>query len=107
MQQRGWITMTAREHRRAQVLAGRGWRARGAMGSRGRAGLSVCQARRLKRSLVRDGPAALAHASRGRASPRRLTPTLRHVSELYLGTYRGLNHQHFCELLAEREQVKL
>ena len=30
-----------------------------------------------------------------------------HIIELYLGTYRGLNHQHFCDLLAEREHLLL
>jgi len=41
-------------------------------------------------------------------SPRRLSPTLRqHVIELYQTTYRGLNHQHFCELLREREHIML
>jgi hypothetical protein len=108
MQQREWIAMTAREQRRAQVLARvvagelKLWEAAVVLG------LSVRQTRRLKRGLVCHGPAALAHANRGRASPRRLSPTLRqHVIDLYLGRYRGLNHQHFCELLNEREQVTL
>ncbi len=75
MQQREWITMTAREQRRAHVLARviagelKLWEAAVVLG------LSVRQARRLKRALVREGPAALAHANRGRASPRRFSPT--------------------------------
>lgn len=108
MQQREWITMTAREQRRVQVLtraiAGevRLWEAAVVLG------LSIRQTRRLKRALVREGPAGVAHANRGRPCPRRLSPMLRqHVIELYLGTYRGLNHQHFSELLAEREQIRL
>src|SRR6266540_2052387 len=108
MQQREWITMTAREQRRAHVLARviagelKLWEAAVVLG------LSVRQARRLKRALVREGPAALAHANRGRASPRRFSPTLRqHVVRLYQTIYRGLNHQHFCELLAEHEQLQL
>jgi transposase len=107
-QQRDWIAMSAREQRRAHVLARvvagelKLWEAAVVLG------LSVRHTRRLKRGLVRDGPAALAHANRGRGSPRRLSPTLRqHVVELYLGPYRGLNHQHFCELLDERERLKL
>src|SRR5215471_602848 len=108
MQQREWITMTAREQRRAHILARvvagevKLWEAAVVLG------LSVRQARRLKRALVREGPAALAHANRGRASPRRLSPTLRqHVIDLYQTTYRGLNHQHFCELLDQHERIVL
>src|SRR6266542_2524675 len=89
MQQREWITMTAREQRRAHVLARvtagelKLWEAAVVLG------LSVRQARRLKRALVREGPAALAHANRGRASPRRFSPTLRqHVVRLYQAIYR-------------------
>jgi len=29
------------------------------------------------------------------------------VIDLYVGPYRGLNHQHFCELLDQREHLKL
>lgn len=107
-QQREWIVMTGREQRRAQVLtrivAGelKLWEAAVVLG------LSVRHARRLKRALVRHGPAALAHANRGRASPRRLSPTLRqHIIDLYQTTYRGLNHQHFGDLLREREHLVL
>src|ERR1051325_5848610 len=108
MEQREWIAMTAREQRRALVLtrvvAGdmKLWEAAIVLG------LSVRQARRLKHALLRDGPAGLAHANRGRPSPRRLSPSLRqHLIDLYLGPYRGLNHQHFCDLLAEREARQL
>src|SRR5438876_104652 len=99
-----WITMTAREQRRvqvlAQVLAGdlKLWEAAVVLG------LSIRQTRRLKGALVRAGPAAVAHGNRGRSSPRRLPAELRQaLIVLYQGTYAGLNHQHFCELLAERE----
>lgn len=107
-QQREWIRMTAREQRRAQLLARviagelKLWEAAVVLG------MSVRQVRRLKGALLRQGPAGLAHANRGRASPRRLSPTLRqHVIDLYLGRYRGLNHQHFCELLDQREHLRL
>jgi hypothetical protein len=108
MQQREWVRMSAREQRRAQLLARvvagelKLWEAAVVLG------LSVRQTRRLKHALLREGPAGLAHANRGRASPRRLSPTFRqHVVELYLGPYRGLNHQHFCELLDQREHLTL
>jgi len=104
MHQAEWITMTAREQRRVQVLARvlagqlTLWEAAVVLG------LSVRQARRLKSALVRAGPAAVAHGNRGRPSSRRLSAELRQtVIVLYQGMYGGLNHQHFCELLAERE----
>src|SRR5216683_4940771 len=104
--QREWITMTAREQRRAQLLARviagelKRWEPAVVLG------LSVRQTRRLKGALLRDGPAGLAHAHRGRASPRRLSLTLRQqVIDLYLGAYRGFNHQHFCERLDECEHL--
>jgi hypothetical protein len=104
MQQREWITMTAREQRRAHILtrvvAGELelWEAAVVLG------LSIRQARRLKHALLRDAPAGLAHANRGTRHHGALSPGLQqHIIELYLGTYRGLNHQHFCDLLAERE----
>src|SRR5215216_1130110 len=106
MHQAEWITMTAREQRRVQVLAQvltgqlRLWEAAVVLG------VSVRQARRLKRALVRAGPAAVAHGNRGRPAARRLPADLRQtVIRLYQGIYAGLNHQHFCELLAEREGV--
>ena len=100
--------MTTREQRRAQlltrVIAGElnVWEAAVVLG------LSVRQTRRLKSALVRQGPVGLAHANRGRASPRRFSPTVRQqVIDLYVGPYRGLNHQHFCALLDLREHLKL
>jgi transposase len=87
-----------------RVVAGelKGWEAAVLLG------LSVRQVRRLKGALVRQGPTALAHANRGRASPRRVPAAVRQrVVGLYQTTYRGLNYQHFCELLAEREQLRL
>lgn len=89
-QQREWIAMTTHEQRRAQVLtrvvAGelKLWEAGVVLG------LSVHQARRLKGGLIRQGPAAIAHGNRGRASPRRLSTALRQtVVRLYQTTYRA------------------
>src|SRR5215472_2801279 len=108
MQPREWVTMNAREQRRAQLLARviagelKLWEAAVVLG------LSIRHTQRLKGALLREGPAGLAHANRGRASPRRLSPTLRqHVIDLYQTTYRGLNQQHFCELLDQHERIAL
>lgn len=98
--------MTVKEQRRAQVLTGV---AGGAVTLKEAAcimGVSLRQARRLKGALMREGPSALAHGNRGRPSPRRLNPALAQaVVEHYRGRYHGLNHQHFTDLLVEREHL--
>ena len=70
--------------------------------------LSVRQIKRLKRRLREDGEAALAHANRGRPSPRR-TPerTRQAVLRLYRTKYAGFNDHHLCEKLNEVEGLSL
>ena len=67
-------------------------------------GVSVRQAWRLRARFLAEGPAALAHGNRGRASPRRIERALRaRVVELATSDdYRGANDSHLTELLAER-----
>jgi len=66
--------------------------------------LSERQLWRLRAALERDGPAAIVHGNRGRASPRRLADELRAtVISLAHDRYRGINDCHLAELLAERE----
>jgi len=68
--------------------------------------LSLCirQVRRLKRRLREQGEAALAHASRGRPSPRRLPDRVRRsILRLARTTYAGFNDHHLCEKLCEVE----
>lgn len=70
--------------------------------------LSVRQVRRLKKRLQAGGEAAMAHASRGRASPRRLPePMRRRILTLARTTYAGFNDHHFCEKLREVEDLRL
>jgi transposase len=102
------ITMTAKEQRRAQVLARV---LEGTFTLREAAtvmDLSLRQARRLKGQLARDGPAALAHGNRGQVSTRRTDEAIREqVAQLFRTTYHACNVQHFTELLAEREAIPL
>ena len=102
------ITMSATEQQRAWVLT----RAcEGAITLEEAAdllGLSLRHARRLKAALSREGPAALVHHNRGRASPHRTDPAVaERVAHLYRTRYAGANVQHFTELLAERELLPL
>ena len=70
--------------------------------------LSVRQVKRLKKRLREQGEAALAHANRGRPSPRRLPARLRQaVIRLARTTYAGFNDHHLCEKLCEVEGFSL
>jgi len=70
--------------------------------------LSVRQIKRLKKRMREDGEAALAHANRGRPSPRRLPDAVRtKIVQLARGTYAGFNDHHLCEKLVEREGFSL
>ena len=70
--------------------------------------LSVRQVKRLKKRLREQGEAALAHANRGRPSPRRLPARVRQaVVRLARSTYAGFNDHHLCEKLCEVEGFSL
>lgn len=70
--------------------------------------LSIRQVRRLKKRLREDGEAALAHANRGRPSPRRLPAQVRRsILRLARTTYAGFNDHHLCEKLCEVEGFSL
>jgi len=63
---------------------------------------------RLKSRLRQGGEAALAHASRGRPSHRRLPQPVRdRILQLARTTYAGFNDHHLCEKLCEREGFSL
>src|ERR1017187_5898604 len=60
--------------------------------------------KRLKSRLRQGGEAALAHASRGRPSHRRMPDRLRdRILYLARTTYAGFNDHHLCEKLCEVE----
>lgn len=70
--------------------------------------LSVRQIKRLKKRLREGGEAALAHANRGRPSPRRLPQrTRRALVRLARSKYAGFNDHHLCEKLTESEGFSL
>jgi hypothetical protein len=101
------ITMTSRERQRAHVLTrllvGEVATAEAAL----LLGLSERQVWRLRAGYERDGPAALVHGNRGRASPRRRDPALaERILTVARTTYDGANDCHLAELLAERESSR-
>ncbi len=64
--------------------------------------------KRLKSRLRQGGEAALAHASRGRPSHRRLPQGVRdRIVQLARTTYAGFNDHHLCEKLVEKEGFSL
>src|SRR3984893_1755860 len=70
--------------------------------------LSVRQIKRLRKRMREDGEAALAHASRGRPSPRRLPARIRdRILHLARTRYVGFNDHHLCEKLGELEGISL
>src|SRR5712671_8055502 len=70
--------------------------------------LSVRQVKRLQKRLREQGEAALAHANRGRPSPRRLPDRARQaIVRLARSTYAGFNDHHLCEKLCEVEGFSL
>src|SRR6202011_1054914 len=70
--------------------------------------LSVRQVKRLRKRMREDGEAALAHASRGRPSPRRLPARMRdRILHLVRTRYVGFNDHHLCEKLGEIECISL
>jgi transposase len=102
------ITMTTVEQRRTwvltKVMAGELSVAEAA----DLLGLSERSVWRLRRRFAEEGPAALVHGNRGRASPRRVDDALRRrVCELARGRYDGANDTQLAELLAEREEITL
>jgi len=71
-------------------------------------GLSRRHVLRLKQRFRQGGEAAMAHASRGRASPRRLAQSVRRrILHLARTTYAGFNDHHMSEKLAEVEGLAL
>jgi len=70
--------------------------------------LTPRQIKRLKARYRQGSAAALAHASRGRPSHRRLPDDVRQqIVSLARSTYAGFNDHHLCEKLVEREGFSL
>ena len=102
------ITMTTADQRRAWVLTKL---LCGELSVREVAlflGLSERSVWRLQARFAAEGPAALVHSNRGRASGRRTGEATRaRVLALARTTYAGVNDTHLAELLAEREGIAL
>jgi transposase len=70
--------------------------------------LTPRQIKRLKTRYRQGSSAALAHASRGRPSPRRLPePTRARILKLARTRYVGFNDHHLCEKLCEVERLSI
>ncbi len=70
--------------------------------------LSLRQVRRILGRYRREGAAALAHGNRGRRPRHTLDAGVKKkVLELFQTIYKGCNHQHFTELLVERQEINL
>jgi transposase len=71
-------------------------------------GLSVRHIKRLKKRLREGREAALAHANRGRPSPRRLPASIREIIvALARSKYAGFNDHHLAEKLKDVEGLRL
>lgn len=71
-------------------------------------GLSVQHLKRILAAYRKEAAEALAHGNRGKTPCNALDAgTKDRVVELAQSTYTGCNHQHFTELLAEREGIIL
>lgn len=102
------LTLTMKEQQRSEVVSR--WLAAVITTDEAVAllGCSERTAWRLRRAMVREGAAGLAHGNRGRASPRRLPPDRRErILELARTAYRGFNDTHLAEALAEDEGIAI
>jgi transposase len=102
------VSLSKREQRRVMVL---NKVERGEMTGVAAAvmlGLSVRQVRRLLAAYRQEGVAAVAHGNRGRQPSHTIPASARQaVLDLAQERYRGANHTHLSELLAEREGISL
>jgi transposase len=102
------VTLNIKEQKRLMVISKV---ERGEVGGREAAtvlGISLRHFRRLMAGYRKEGVRALAHGNRGRAPANALDGGLRkRVIELAVSKYAGCNTQHFTELLAEREEIRL
>ena len=101
-------TLTQRELQRIAVISdcvqGRGRVDRAAQ----LLDLSPRHIKRLKRRYRQGGEAAMAHASRGRPSPRRLpAPVRQQILALARDRYAGFNDQHMSEQLLKTEGISV
>lgn len=108
MENQGTVTLSQKELNRVAIISEC---VRGTTSVRRAAALlqlSSRQIKRLKRRFRSWGAAAMAHAGRGRASPRRLPAALRgRILRLTRTTYAGFNDHHLTEKLREVEGIRI
>ncbi len=104
----GMVTLNKKEQKRLMVL---NYVEKGGIRGKEAAvvlGISLRHTRRLLAAYRKEGVAALAHGNRGRKPPNATEEEVRQkVLKLASTKYSGFNHQHFTELLAEREGIFL
>jgi transposase len=102
------LTLSAKEQNRLHVLNGvleRQWTVAEAAQL---LGVTERHTWRVLAAYRRDGAVAVGHGNRGRSPPNTTPPAIRvQVIALAVDRYQGVNHTHFTELLAEREEIKL
>jgi len=104
----GELTLTQREQARLKVmnlvLEGK----IGMVEVASTLGLSERQGWRILKDYRGEGVQAIAHGNRGRRPPNAISAEIRHkVTMLARTRYKGLNHSHLTEMLAEKEGVVL
>lgn len=68
--------------------------------------VSYRQAKRIKATYSREGPRGLIHGNRGRASPHRVPePVKQRIMTLSKQRYALFNDTHFCQMLAQEENI--
>ena len=101
------IILNSREQRRGQVL---GWLVAGRLSTTQALdvlGVSRRHLQRLKRAFLVGGPGALAHGNRGRPSSRRFAERWEIIALARSDAYRGYNHTHLCEVLADEHAITI
>ena len=108
MRSEGTITLSQKELNRVAVISECVKRATSVRRAAALLQLSPRQVKRLKRRFRSGGAAAMAHAGRGRASPRRLPVEVhQRILRLARTTYAGFNDHHLTEKLREVEGIRI
>ena len=99
----GWVEMSERELRRAEVLASVFAGRLTMTAAAGLMGVTRRQAHRLARQFADQGAAGLRHRARGRPSNRRLGSHVRELAIAYVTeNYRDFGPTFACQMLLER-----
>ena len=104
----GWVEMSERELRRAEVLASVFAGRLTMTAAAGLMGITRRQAHRLARQFADHGAAGLRHRARGRPSNRELEPHVRELAMAYVTeNYRDFGPTLACQMLLERHDLRV